>query len=129
MKQGGFNLSRWALEHIPLTRYLIFNDEFGDTFGSIFALSGDGFSYAEVKDYADFVRQQLLQVPSVAKVELYGVQEEKINIEFSHKKFAQLGIPFDSIIGQLNAQNVVESSGSLEPVMNCFRGRAAPGTG
>jgi multidrug efflux pump len=90
-----------------------FNDEFGDTFGSIFALSGDGFTYAEVKDYADFVRQQLLQVPSVAKVELYGVQDEKINIEFSHKKFAQLGIPFDAIIGQLNTQNAVEASGIL----------------
>jgi multidrug efflux pump len=90
-----------------------FNDEFGDTFGSIFAISGDGFTYAEVKDYADFVRQQLLQVPSVAKVELYGVQDEKINIEFSHKKFAQLGIPFDTIISQINAQNVVESSGIL----------------
>ncbi len=90
-----------------------FNDEFGDTFGSIFALSGDGFTYAEVKDYADFVRQQLLQVPSVAKVELYGVQDEKINIEFSHKKFAQLGIPFDAIVGQLNAQNTVESTGVL----------------
>ncbi|OGB26306.1 MAG: multidrug transporter AcrB [Burkholderiales bacterium RIFCSPLOWO2_02_FULL_57_36] len=90
-----------------------FNDEFGDTFGSIFALSGDGFTYAEIKDYADFVRQQLLQVPSVAKVEMYGVQDEKINIEFSHKKFAQLGVPFDAIVGQLNAQNVVESSGIL----------------
>ncbi|QDZ27781.1 efflux RND transporter permease subunit [Noviherbaspirillum sp. UKPF54] len=90
-----------------------FNDEFGDTYGSIFALSGDGFSYAEVKDYADFVRQQFLRVPSVSKVELFGVQDEKINIEFSHKKFAQLGIPFDSIIAQLNAQNAVESTGVL----------------
>ncbi|HCE09722.1 MAG TPA: multidrug transporter AcrB [Oxalobacteraceae bacterium] len=90
-----------------------FNDEFGDTFGSIFALSGDGFTYAEMKDYADFVRQQLLKVPSVAKVELYGVQDEKIYIEFSHKKFAQLGIPFDAIVAQLNAQNVVESTGTL----------------
>ncbi len=90
-----------------------FNDEFGDTFGSIFALSGDGFTYAEVKDYADFVRQQLLQVPSVAKVELYGVQDEKINIEFSHKKFAQLGIPFEAIVAQLNAQNAIESTGVL----------------
>ncbi len=90
-----------------------FNDEFGDTYGSIFALSGDGFSYAEVKDYADFVRQQLLRVPSVSKVELFGVQDEKINIEFSHKKFAQLGIPFDSIIAQLNAQNAVEATGVL----------------
>ncbi len=90
-----------------------FNDEFGDTYGSIFALSGDGFNYAEVKDYADFVRQQFLQVPSVAKVELFGVQDEKINIEFSHKKFAQLGIPFESIVNQLNAQNSVESTGVL----------------
>ena len=90
-----------------------FNDEFGDTFGSIFALSGDGFTYAEVKEYADFVRQQLLRVPSVAKVELYGVQDEKVNIEFSHKKFAQLGISLETIIGQLNAQNSVESTGVL----------------
>jgi multidrug efflux pump len=91
----------------------VFNDEFGDTYGSIFAISGDGFSYAEVKEYADFVRQQLLQVPSVAKVELFGVQDEKIYIEFSHKKFAQLGIPFDSIVSQLNAQNAVEATGVL----------------
>lgn len=90
-----------------------FNDEFGDTYGSIFALSGDGFTYAEVKDYADFVRQQLLRVESVSKVELFGVQDEKINIEFSHKKFAQLGIPIESIAGQINAQNTVESSGVL----------------
>ncbi|HEX7646298.1 MAG TPA: efflux RND transporter permease subunit, partial [Noviherbaspirillum sp.] len=90
-----------------------FNDEFGDTYCSIFALSGDGFNYAELKDYADFVRQQLLAVPSVAKVELFGVQDEKIYIEFSHKKFAQLGIPFDSIINQLNAQNSMESTGVL----------------
>ena len=90
-----------------------FNDEFGDTYGSIFALSADGFTYAEVKDYADFVRQQLLGVPSVAKVELYGVQDEKIFIEFSSKKFAQLGIPFDSVVAQINAQNAVEGSGVL----------------
>jgi multidrug efflux pump len=90
-----------------------FNDEFGDTYGSIFALSGDGFNYAEVKDYADFVRQQFLKVPSVAKVELFGVQDEKIHIEFSHKKFAQLGIPFEAIVAQLNTQNSVESTGVL----------------
>jgi len=78
-----------------------FNDEFGDTYGSIFALSGDGFTYAEMKDYADFVRQQLLGVPLVSKVELFGVQDEKINIEFSHKKFAQLGIPIEAIANQI----------------------------
>lgn len=90
-----------------------FNDEFGDTYGSIFALSGDGFTYAEMKDYADFVRQQLLHVPLVAKVEQFGVQEEKINIEFSHKKFAQLGVPFEVIANQIATQNTIESTGVL----------------
>ncbi|MBV8633324.1 MAG: efflux RND transporter permease subunit, partial [Burkholderiaceae bacterium] len=90
-----------------------FNDEFGDTFGSIFALSGDGYTPAELKDYADFVRQQFLQIPSVSKVDQYGVQDEKVYIEFSQKKFAQLGIPFDAIVAQLNAQNTVESTGVL----------------
>ncbi|MEO5933305.1 MAG: efflux RND transporter permease subunit [Duganella sp.] len=90
-----------------------FNDEFGDTYGSIFALSGDGFTYAEMKDYADFVRQQLLNVPMVSKVELFGVQDEKINIEFSHKKFSQLGIPIEAIANQIATQNSVESTGVL----------------
>ncbi|MEC5216239.1 multidrug efflux pump [Actimicrobium sp. GrIS 1.19] len=90
-----------------------FNDEFGDTYGSIIALSGDGFTYAEIKDYADFVRQQLLLVKHVAKVELFGLQDERITIEFSQKKFAQLGVSFDSIIAQLSAQNSVEGTGVL----------------
>jgi multidrug efflux pump subunit AcrB len=90
-----------------------FNDEFGDTYGSIFALSGDGFTYAEMKDYADFARQQLLGVSQVSKVELFGVQDEKINIEFSHKKFAQLGIPFEAIVNQIATQNNIESTGVL----------------
>lgn len=90
-----------------------FNDEFGDTYGSIFALSGDGFTYAEMRDYADFVRQQLLRVPLVAKVEQFGVQNEKVYIEFSSKKFAQLGVPFEQIVNQIATQNQVEASGVL----------------
>ena len=90
-----------------------FNDEFGDTYGSIFALSGDGFTYAELKDYADLVRQQLLRVPLVAKVEMLGLQDEKINIVFSHKKFAQLGISLEEIVHQINVQNTIESTGVL----------------
>lgn len=90
-----------------------FNDEFGDTYGSIFALSGDGFTYAEMRDYADFVRQQLLRVPLVAKVEQFGVQSEKVYIEFSSKKFAQLGLPFEQIVNQIATQNGVEASGVL----------------
>jgi multidrug efflux pump len=90
-----------------------FNDEFGDTYGSIFALSGDGFSYAEMRDYADFVRQQLLAVPLVAKVEQFGVQEEKVNILFSQQKFAQLGVPMEAIVNQIATQNGIEASGVL----------------
>jgi len=91
----------------------IFNDEFGDTYGSIFALSGDGFTYAEMRDYADFVRQQLLKVALVAKVEEFGVQDEKVNILFSQQKFAQLGVPFETIVNQIATQNGIESAGVL----------------
>ncbi len=90
-----------------------FNDQFGDTYGSIFALSSDGFSYAELKDYADLVRQELLRVPQVAKVELLGVQDEKINIVLSHKKMAQMGISLPEIIERVNAQNALTASGVL----------------
>jgi multidrug efflux pump subunit AcrB len=94
-----------------------FNDEFGDTYGSIFALSGDGYTYAEMRDYADFVRQQLLNVPLVAKVEQFGVQQEKVNILFSQQKFAQLGVPFEAIFNQIATQNGVESAGVLVTTM------------
>jgi multidrug efflux pump subunit AcrB len=90
-----------------------FNDEFGDTYGSIFALSGDGFTQAEMRDYADFVRQQLLKVPLVSKVGQFGVQDEKLYIEFSSKKFAQLGLPFEQIVNQIATQNQVEAAGVL----------------
>ncbi|HEY6527590.1 MAG TPA: efflux RND transporter permease subunit, partial [Cellvibrionaceae bacterium] len=90
-----------------------FNDQFGDTYGSIFALSADGFSYAELKDYADLVRQQLLRVPLVTKVELLGLQDEKINIVVSHKKLAQMGISLTEIIDRINAQNALTASGVL----------------
>ena len=55
-----------------------FNDDFGDVYGVIYALESDGFSNAEVKVFADDVRQQLLRVPDVNKVELFGVQDEKV---------------------------------------------------
>jgi len=90
-----------------------FLDEFGDTYGSIFALSGDGFTHAQMRDAADFVRQRLLRIPAAAKVELFGVQDEKIFIEFSSKKFAQLGVPFDLVVQQINAQNALQGSGVL----------------
>lgn len=90
-----------------------FNDQFGETYGSIFALAADGFSYAELKDYADLVRQQFLHVPLVTKVELLGLQDEKINLVISHKKIAQLGISLTEIIERINSQNALTASGIL----------------
>ena len=68
-----------------------FNDEFGDVYGVIYALQADGFSPAELKTFADDVRQQLLRVTDVNKVELFGAQDEKLFIEVSQKRLAQLG--------------------------------------
>lgn len=91
----------------------VFNDEFGDVYGVIYALSGDGFSQAELHDYADRIRQQLLQVPDVAKVELLGVQQEKVYVEISQQKLAGLGIDIREVIKTLNDQNLVAFAGEM----------------
>ncbi|WP_399697844.1 efflux RND transporter permease subunit [Xenophilus sp.] len=91
-----------------------FNDEFGDVYGVIYALQGEGYSYAELKDFADDVRQQLLRVKDVAKVEPFGVQDEKIWIEVSQRRLAQLGLDFNAVLQQLGAQNAVESAGAVQ---------------
>lgn len=91
-----------------------FNDEFGDVYGSIYALSSDGFSYEELKEQADRVRQRLLKVKHVNKVEIFGAQDEKVFIEISQKRLAQLGLDFNGVIAQLGAQNAVESAGVID---------------
>jgi len=91
----------------------VFNDDFGDVFGSIIALSADGFSDEELRQHADAVRQRLLRVPDVAKVELFGVQPEKLFVEISHKRLATLGLDLNQVITQLAAQNAVEGTGVL----------------
>jgi multidrug efflux pump subunit AcrB len=90
-----------------------FIDDFGDVYGVIYALQADGFSPAEVKKFADDVRQKILRVQDVAKVELFGVQEEKVFIEISQKKLASMGLDMGAIIAQLSQQNAVESAGTL----------------
>jgi multidrug efflux pump subunit AcrB len=91
----------------------VFNDDFGDVYGSIFALSADGYSREELRVYAERVRQQLLGVPDVAKVETFGAQPEKIFIEISQKRLAQLGLDMNQVINQIGAQNAVEGAGVL----------------
>ena len=90
-----------------------FNDEFGDVYGSIVALSADGFSQEELREFAEDVRSKLLQVKDVAKVETFGAQPEKVFIELSGKRLAQLGLDLNQVIGQIGTQNAVESAGVL----------------
>ncbi len=91
-----------------------FNDEFADTFGNIYALQGRDFSYAELKDYAERIRDRLLRIPDIAKVQFLGLQEERIYIDISNSRRAKLGIPPQLIAETLAAQNEVVSGGSLD---------------
>jgi len=90
-----------------------FNDEFGDTYSNIYALSGEGFGYAEVKTYADLLRAEMLRVPGVEKVDLLGVQDEKVWVEFSHNKLAALGVDPQQLFSTLAEQNRVAPSGRV----------------
>ena len=91
-----------------------FNDEFGTTFGNIYALTGKGFDYALLKDYADRLQLQLQRVKDVGKVELIGLQDEKIFIELSNTKLATLGLPLAAVQQALEAQNAVAAAGFYE---------------
>ncbi|MDB5730329.1 MAG: putative multidrug efflux transporter, AcrB/AcrD/AcrF family, partial [Variovorax sp.] len=100
-----------------------FNDDFGDVYGVIYALEADGFTPAEVKVAADDVRQRLLRVKDVAKVELFGVQDEKVYIEVSQKRVAQLGLDFNAVLQQIGAQNAVESAGAIQAPLDVVQVR------
>ena len=100
-----------------------FNDDFGDVYGVIYALESDGFNYAEVKTLADGVRQQLLRVPDVSKVELFGAQDERVFIEISQKRLAQLGIDLNQVLAQLGQQNAVEPAGAVQTPLDVVQVR------
>jgi multidrug efflux pump len=91
-----------------------FNDDFDDLYGVIYALTADGFSNRELRDYTEFVRSELLLVPDVGKVDLIGVQNEVVDLEFSTRQMAGLGISMDMVANTLRSQNAVVASGTME---------------
>ena len=91
-----------------------FNDEFGDTYVSIYAVTGDGFGYRDLKAFGDKVRAELLRVPGVAKVDTIGEQEEKVFVELSNAKLATLGVTPGEIVATLSTQNAVVASGTFD---------------
>nr|WP_256448119.1 efflux RND transporter permease subunit [Lysobacter sp. MMG2] len=91
-----------------------FNDDFGDTFGTIYAFTADGFSFRELRDQVEAVRSRLLNVPDVSKIEVLGAQDEQIFIEFSTERLAGMRLDYRTIIGALQAQNVVRPAGVIQ---------------
>ena len=94
-----------------------FNDEFGDTFGNIYALTGAGFDYAVLEDHAERLELELQRVPGVGKIELLGLQDEMVWIEVDNARLATLGVPVEAVQDALHAQNAVVPAGFFETGM------------
>jgi multidrug efflux pump len=90
------------------------NDDFGSTFGIIYAFTAEGFSFRELRDYVESARSRLLQVSDVSKIEVLGAQDEQIYIEFSAERLAGLRLNLSTILATLQAQNLVRPSGTLQ---------------
>jgi multidrug efflux pump len=91
-----------------------FNDEYGDVYSALYMLTAEGLSLAELKTHAEDIRQRLLRVPDVNKVDIIGEQPQKIFIEFSHAKLAMLGLTPQQIFDSVARQNAVVPGGSVE---------------
>src|SRR6201991_3402742 len=92
----------------------VVNDEFSDVDSILYMMTGDGADYAQLKKTAEGLRQKLLKVPGVTKVDLYGTQDERIFVEFSHAKLATLGITPQTLFDSLAKQNNVVPAGTVE---------------
>src|SRR5438067_6668757 len=91
-----------------------FNDEYGDVYSALYMLAADGLSLAELKARAEDIRQRLLRVADVNKVDIIGERPQKIFIEFSHTKLATLGVTPQQIFDSIARQNAVVSGGSVD---------------
>ncbi|MBN8463100.1 MAG: efflux RND transporter permease subunit [Dechloromonas sp.] len=91
-----------------------FNDDFGSTFGIIYAFTADGFSFRELRDHVEAARSRLLHVPDVSEIEVLGAQDEQIYIEFSTERLAGLRLDYPTILASLQAQNLVRPAGTIQ---------------
>jgi multidrug efflux pump subunit AcrB len=91
-----------------------FNDEFGDTYGILYAFTADGFTPRQLRDYVESARSRLLAVPDVSKIDIFGAQDEKIYVEFSSRQLAGLKLDRLALIAALQAQNAVTPAGIVQ---------------
>lgn len=92
----------------------VVNDEYGDVFGIVITITGDGYDYAEIKEVADEVRDEFLRLPLVSKVDLYGVQQEQIFIEYNNTQLNELGISPSYLQNFLANKNIILSGGEFQ---------------
>lgn len=90
------------------------NDDFGDVYGLFFSLSGEGYSYAQMKDYAESLKKELLLCQDVAKIDLWGTRQEVIYVEFNRARLAELGLSPALLYGTLVSQSLVQQSGKVD---------------
>jgi len=90
-----------------------FNDEFGDVYTNIYTLEGDGYSPAQLRDYADSLRTVLLRVPGVAKVDYFGDQEQRVYVEIANTQLTRLGVSPQQIAQAIDGQNAISPAGTL----------------
>ncbi len=91
-----------------------FNDEFGDTYGILYAFTTDGFTPRQLRDYVEGVRSKLLEIHDVSKIDIFGAQDEKIYVEFSARRLAGLKLDRQALIAALQAQNAVTPAGVVQ---------------
>ena len=89
-------------------------DNFGDVYGVLFAISGDGYSYEEIKDYVDYLRRELVLIKGVGKITVAGEQQEQVVVEIARNKLAALGISTNRIFQLLHTQNQVSNAGAVK---------------
>ncbi len=89
------------------------NDEFGDVYGTVIAIYGDGYSYAELKDIGDMARDEILRLPDVSKVIFYGEQKERIFVEYNEARLAELGLSATTLQRLLQTRNILLPSGHV----------------
>ncbi|WP_372795410.1 efflux RND transporter permease subunit, partial [Pontiella sp.] len=99
----------------------VVNDDFGDVYGVLFSLTGDGYSYAELKTYAEELKTELLRCDDVARIAFWGIQQEVIYVEFERARITELGLSPELIAGTVRSQNAVQPGGKVEVDGNYIR--------
>ncbi len=90
------------------------DDEFGDVYPIMFSMTGDGFSYMELKDIADDLRDELLRIKSVAKVDILGAQEERLFVEYDNAQLSRIGMTPDFLKDALQQRNIIQPGGEID---------------